>query len=129
MDVISTPLAEAVIGAAIDVHKALGPGLLETPYRRCLQHELTSRGIKFEAEVPRPLFYKGVTIDCTYRIDLLVENTLVVEIKTVEHLLPVHSAQVLTYLRLLRLRQGLLFNFHVAQLIQGLKSILNPSAE
>jgi len=128
MDIVRTPLAESVIGAAIDVHRALGPGLLELPYQLAMQHELRLRELQFETQVPVPLLYKGVTLNCQYRLDLVVERQLVVEIKAVAALLPVHSAQVLSYLRLSKLRQGLLFNFHESQLVRGLKSFLLSDA-
>src|SRR5437016_13759793 len=92
-------LTEKVIGAAIEVHRELGPGLLESCYEECLCHELTLRGLKFARQVALPVEYEGVTLDCGYRIDLIVENAVVIEIKTVEKILPVHEAQLITYLR------------------------------
>jgi GxxExxY protein len=93
-------LTEAVIGAAIEVHKALGPGLLESAYEQCLCHELTLRGITFELQRDLPVSYKGIKLDCGYRIDLLVDGRLVVELKSIDALAPIHDAQLLTYLRL-----------------------------
>jgi len=90
-------LTERVIGSAIEVHRALGPGLLESAYEECLCHELHLRGIGFERQVPLPVEYKGVKLDCGYRLDLIVESVLILEIKCVEHVLPVHEAQILTY--------------------------------
>jgi GxxExxY protein len=119
-----SPLAETVIGAAIEVHRTVGPGLLESAYRECLAFELAARGVKFVREAPLPLTYKGTGLDCGYRIDFLVEQSLLVELKAVERMLPIHSAQTLTYLKLLGVRQALLFNFNVRRLTQGLKSFL-----
>jgi len=121
---VSDPTAEGVIGAAIEVHRALGPGLLESAYSACLCHELTVRGFAFRAEVPLPLIYKGVTVDCGYRLDFVVENGLILEIKSVERVEPIHVAQVLTYLRLTRSRQALLLNFNVTSLRAGVRSYL-----
>jgi GxxExxY protein len=93
-------LTEGVIGAAIEVHRALGPGLLESAYEECLCHELHLRKINFERQVPLPVEYKGVKLDCGYRLDLIVERVLILEIKCLEHVLPVHEAQLLTYLKM-----------------------------
>jgi GxxExxY protein len=109
---IEEELREAIIGAAIEVHKELGPGLLESSYQRCLAREFDVRGIKYRQEVDLPLNYKGVVIDCAYRIDFVVEEKIVVELKSVEKLIPIHEAQLLTYLRLSKLRVGLLINFN-----------------
>jgi GxxExxY protein len=110
----------AIIGAAIEVHRQLGPGLLESAYLECLCRELLLRGIPFERERPLPLKYKGVHLECGYRLDLLVAGCVVVEIKSLEALAPVHDAQVLTYLRLGGWRVGLLINFNVAVLKNGI---------
>ena len=107
-------LTEQIIGAAIEVHKALGPGLLESAYEECLCHELALRGIPFVRQLSLPLNYKGVSLDCGYRIDILVVDRIVLEIKSVEHILPVHEAQLLTYMKLLKKEVGLLFNFNSA---------------
>jgi GxxExxY protein len=115
------PLTEAVIGAAIEVHRFLGPGLLETSYRECLAHELQTRAISFRKEVPIPIRYKEIDLDCGYRLDLLVDEKLVVELKAVEKLLPIHEAQLLTYLRLGSYRIGLLINFNTARLVDGVR--------
>ena len=122
---IRYPQAETVIGAAIDVHRALGPGLLETAYDQCLAFELQSRGLRFEHQVAVPLVYKGVRIACSYRVDYVVEGQLLVELKAVERLMPIHDVQVLTYLRLLGLHKALLINFNVPRLVDGVKSIVN----
>jgi len=116
--------SEVVIGACIEVHRQLGPGLLESAYEQCVAHELCLRGLRFERQCSVPLEYKGVKLECGYRLDLVVENTIIVEIKSVEHLLPIHTAQLLTYLRLTRLPIGLLFNFHEAVLKQGLRRLV-----
>jgi GxxExxY protein len=112
-------LTEAVIGAAIEVHGALGPGLLESAYEECRCHELHLRGIAFAREVSLPVQYKGVRLDCGYRLDLIVESVLILEIKCVEHVLPVHEAQILTYMRMTGKRVGLILNFSVAVLTRG----------
>lgn len=122
---IENELSNKVIGFAIDVHKALGPGLLESAYRECLYFDLVQGGLSVEKEKPMPIIYKDVKLDHGYRIDLLVENKLVVEIKTVESFTDVHTAQVLTYLRLGNYKLGLLINFHVALLKSGIKRIIN----
>jgi GxxExxY protein len=119
-------VTQAVIGAAIEVHRALGPGLLESAYSRCLKRELELSCVRFESEVDVPVSYKGVQLAAGYRLDLLVERTLVVEIKAVDRLLGVHESQVLTYLRLTGHRVGLLINFHVPVLRHGLRRLTLP---
>jgi GxxExxY protein len=114
-------LTHETIGAAIEVHRLLGPGLLESTYRECLCRELALRGINFRRECPLPLEYKGIHLDCGYRIDLLVMNLVVVEIKAVEQLAPVHEAQLLTYLRVGGWKVGLLINFNVVLLKEGIR--------
>jgi GxxExxY protein len=118
-------LSNKIIGCAIDIHKTLGPGLLESAYRECLYFDLTQNGFFVEKEKPQPVIYKDVKLDHGYRIDLLVEKKVVVEIKTVECFTDVHMAQVLTYLRLGDYKLGLLINFHVAMLKQGIKRVIN----
>ena len=108
-----------IIGAGVEVHRALGPGLLETAYAQCLCRELHLRNLEFVREHSVPVIYKGLKLDCGYRIDILVEKTVVVEIKAVEELLPVHEAQLLTYLRLGGWQAGLLVNFNVPVLTDG----------
>jgi GxxExxY protein len=115
----------SVIGACIEVHRQLGPGLLESAYEECVAYELAFRGIRFERQVPVPLEYKGVKLDCGYRIDFLVENALIIEIKCVERLLRIHEAQLLTYLRLKQIETGLLINFREPTLKQGLRRLTN----
>jgi GxxExxY protein len=112
-------LTERVIGAAIEVHRALGPGLLESAYEECLCHELSLRKIPFQRQVPLPVEYKGVKLDCGYRLDLLVENLVIIEIKCLEHILPVHEAQLLTYLKMTGKRVGLIMNFNSSVLTRG----------
>jgi GxxExxY protein len=114
-------ITERVIGAAIEVHRALGPGLLESAYEECLAHELTLRAVTFERQRALPVQYKGVALDCGYRLDLLVENAVVVEIKAVSEIEPVHEAQLLTYLRLGGWQVGLLINFNVPVLKNGIR--------
>jgi GxxExxY protein len=118
-------LSRRVIGAAIEVHRHLGPGLLESVYQRALEAELTLCGIAFRTQLRLPIDYKGVRLDCTLRTDLLVENRLLVELKAVETVLPVHASQLLTYLRLLDVRLGLLINFNVPVLWRGIKRVAN----
>lgn len=117
-------LTKEVIGAAMEVHRALGPGLLESAYEECLCHELSVRGIPFERQKPLPVVFKAVKLDCGYRLDLLVMNEVVVEVKAVEGLLPIHEAQLLTYLKLGGWRVGLLINFNVPVLKDGIKRIV-----
>jgi len=114
-------LSRRMIGCAIEVHRNLGPGLLESTYRQCLACELSHAGVPFQMEVPLPVRYKDVLLDCGYRIDLLVRSDLIVEIKSVETLLPIHQAQILTYMRLARIPIGLLMNFNVTKLQNGIK--------
>jgi GxxExxY protein len=118
------PLTREIIGAAIEVHKALGPGLLESAYERCLAREVALRGLRVERQVEVALEYKGERIDCAYRMDLVVEGGVLVEIKAVEKLLPIHDAQVLTYLRLTGLRKALLLNFNTPYLRGGIKRLV-----
>lgn len=112
-------LTERVIGSAIEVHRAIGPGLLESAYEECICHEFNLRGISFKRQVPLPVEYKGVKLDCGYRLDLIVEDTLILEIKCLEHVLPVHEAQLLTYLKMTDKRVGLILNFNVAVMARG----------
>lgn len=121
-------LTEKVIGLAIEVHRELGPGLLESAYERCLCFELGVAGIPFLAQQKLPVRYKGVLIDCDYRYDILVENRLLLEIKSVSEIHPVHEAQLLTYLKLLYIDHGLLFNFNVAVLKDGMKRRIRKGA-
>jgi GxxExxY protein len=110
-----------IIGAAIAVHRALGPGLLESTYEACLVYELTQRGLKVERQKELPVRYHGVRLDCGYRIDLLIEDTIIVELKAVDRLEPIHEAQLLSYLKLSGIKVGLLINFNVEFLKQGIK--------
>jgi GxxExxY protein len=124
LDIEQDPVSNKVLGLAIEVHKHLGPGLLESAYEECLGFELRQQGIGFQRQVPLPILYKGMQLDCAYRMDLVVERYLIIEIKTVEQLLPIHQAQLLTYLKLSNLRFGLLLNFNVALLRDGIKRMI-----
>lgn len=116
-------LTQKVKGAAIEVHRHLGPGLLESAYQACLSYELQSQGFKVDREVPMPISYKDLDISQGYRIDLLVENELVIETKTVEELSEVHLAQILTYLKFGRYKRGLLLNFNVKMMVEGIQRV------
>ena len=115
------PLTHEIIGAAIEVHRELGPGLLESAYEQCLAFELGERDLEVERQVELPLEYKGMRLEEGYRVDLLVEQKVIVELKTVEAILPVHEAQLLSYMRLADKQVGLLMNFHVSKLRDGIK--------
>lgn len=118
-------ISERIIGCAIEVHRRLGPGLLESAYEECLASEMTAQGLRFERQKPVPLTYRSVKLDCGYRVDFLVEDKVIVELKAIDVVPPVMQAQVLTYVRLLDKRLGLLINFHVEQLIKGIKRVAN----
>jgi GxxExxY protein len=118
-------LSREIIGAAIEVHRHLGPGLFESAYEECLCCELGLRGIKFKRQVPLPLNYKGMSLDCGYRLDLLVEDLVIVELKAVEATLPIHEAQLLTYLKLRNAWLGLIINFNVKMLKDGVRRLVN----
>jgi len=117
-------LTDIVIGCAIDVHRALGPGLLESAYEECLCYELTNLNILFERQKSLPLRYKEVQLEAGYRLDLLVDNRLVIELKCVEKILPVHEAQLMTYLRLTKVKTGLIINFFTPVLKDGIRRIV-----
>jgi GxxExxY protein len=119
-----TGLGKRVIGLGIDVHRALGPGLLESVYEECLCHELKLAEIDFGRQVPLPVTYKGVRLDCGYRLDVVVANEMILEVKAVDRLLPIHDAQVLTYLRLSGHKVGLLMNFNAITLKEGLRRLV-----
>ncbi len=114
-------ITESIIGASIEVHKSPGPGLLESAYEKCLEYELKLRNLKVDRQIPIPVVYKDLHLEYGYRIDLLVENTVIVEIKSVDALHPVHEAQILTYMKFAEKKIGLLINFNVKLLKQGLK--------
>ena len=114
-------LSNRVIGCALEVHRELGPGLLESTYEQCLAHELKLNGIRFELQHPLPVKYKGVRLDCGYRVDVLVEDKLIIELKSVEQMKGIHEAQLLTYMRLAGVKIGLLINFNVTKLKNGIK--------
>ncbi len=124
MNTDKDPLTEQVIGLAIEVHKGLGPGLLESAYEECLCYELSENRLSFKRQVPLPVVYKPVKLDCGYRMDIVVENSLIIELKTVERIMPIHEAQLLTYLKLSGLRTALLLNFNSAVLKDGIKRIV-----
>jgi GxxExxY protein len=113
------PLSNQIIGAAIEVHKQLGPGLLESAYESCLAHELSLRNIPVERQAPVPVNYKGEYVDCGFRLDLWIDRLVIVELKAVEKILPIHEAQILTYLKLTGCRLGLILNFNVSRLKFG----------
>ncbi len=117
-------LSNQIIGAALEVHRQLGPGLLESAYEECLAYELSLRNIPFERQKPVPVVYKGVQLDCGFRLDLLVGDLVVVELKAVDALMPIHQAQVLTYLKLTGCKLGLLINFNVLRLREGIKRMV-----
>jgi GxxExxY protein len=117
-------ITEAIIGAAIEVHRSLGPGLLEGVYQSCLAQEMILRGLSFEREVSLPVKYKGIDLDCGYRLDFMVEKVVVVELKTVDAIQPIHEAQLLTYLKLTGCKVGLIINFNVPLLSKGLKRLV-----
>lgn len=117
-------MSNKVIGCAIEVHRELGPGLLESAYEQCLAAELSRSGIPFQVQADLPVIYKGTRLDCGYRIDLLVDQRLIVELKSIEQLLKIHEAQILTYMRLAKVNVGLLMNFNVPVLKRGIKRFL-----
>ncbi|HVC57161.1 MAG TPA: GxxExxY protein [Stellaceae bacterium] len=117
-------LTERIVGFAIEVHRQLGPGLLESAYEQCLCYELQQSGLNFRRQVPLPVVYKSIRLDCGYRIDVVVEEQVILELKTVERLMPIHEAQILTYLKLSGLRTGLLLNFNSAVLKDGMRRIM-----
>ena len=119
-----TRLSNRVIGCAIEVHKVLGPGLLESTYQQCLAHELKNNNIEFKTEHPLPVEYKGIKLDCGYRVDILVEDEIILELKSVDELAKIHEAQLLTYMKLANIRYGFLMNFNVTKLKDGLKSFI-----
>ncbi len=114
-------LSNKVIGCAIEVHRLLGPGLLESTYEQCLSHEFKLKGIEFKLQHPLPVIYKDIRLDCGYRVDLLVEDNLILELKSVEEIKGIHEAQLLTYMKLTNIDKGLLINFNVMRLKNGIK--------
>jgi GxxExxY protein len=118
-------VTQEVIGAAIEVHRALGPGLLESAYEACLAFEIAERGLQVQRQKPLPVVYKGAKLDCGYRLDLLVEHAVIVEIKSVDQLVPLHTAQLLSYLKLSGCNLGLLINFNVRVLKDGVRRVVN----
>lgn len=118
-------IGEIVIGAAMKVHSALGPGLLESAYEACLAHELAKSEVEVKRQVPLPLVYDGVRLDVGYKLDLLVNDSVIIELKSVEKLLPIHTAQLLSYLKLGKHRLGYLLNFNVVSMRDGIKRVVN----
>jgi GxxExxY protein len=118
-------ITEMIIGAAMNVHRALGPGLLESAYEACVLHELAQAGLKVVQQKPLPVIYKGVALDCGYRLDLMVEDEVIVEIKSIEKLLPIHKAQLMSYLKLAGCNVGLLINFNVEILKHGIQRVVS----
>ncbi|MFH1369841.1 MAG: GxxExxY protein [Planctomycetota bacterium] len=114
-------LSGKIIGCAIEVHKNLGPGLLESAYERCLSYELTAAGLRHETQKELPIDYKGLKLDTGYRIDLIVENSVIIELKSVDKILPIHEAQLLTYMKLAGIKIGLLVNFNAKKLKDGIR--------
>jgi GxxExxY protein len=122
-------LSNRIIGAAIEVHKALGPGLLESAYEECLCEELDVRRLKYVRQVPLPVYYKSRKLDCGYRLDVVVENAIILELKSCEKIEPIYEAQLLTYLKLSGLHLGLILNFNVSMMRDGIKRIVRELAE
>ncbi|MBK5214597.1 MAG: GxxExxY protein [Flavobacteriaceae bacterium] len=118
-------ISSKIIGACVEVHRVLGPGLLESAYEVCLTHELRERGLEIKSQVPLPVIYKGIKLDAGYRIDMVVENKVLIEIKSVESLAPIHTAQILTYLKLKNMKLGLLINFNEVKVVNGIRRIIN----
>ena len=122
--ILEEKLTEKIIGVAIEVHRHLGPGLLESAYEECLCHELYLRSLKFERQRPLPLEYKGIKLDCGYRMDMVVEGKVILEFKVVDIIAPIHEAQLLTYLRLSGMKVGRIINFNVPVLKKGIKRLV-----
>jgi len=122
-------LTTKIIGAAIEVHKSLGPGLLESAYEECLSHELSIQSFSFERQKPLPVIYKGIKLDCGYRLDLVIQNAIILELKSCERVEPIHKAQLLTYLKLSGLSLGLILNFNVPLMRNGIVRVVNNFKE
>ncbi|MCE7056326.1 GxxExxY protein [Algoriphagus sp. AGSA1] len=122
---IENEISSKIIGAAIEVHKQLGPGLLESSYEKCLAFELSQIGLTIQTQVPVPVLYKGIKLDVCYRLDILVEEKVIIEVKTVSEMAAIHKAQLLTYLKLMGIKLGLLINFNSIKLIDGVKRVAN----
>ena len=118
-------LSSKIIGAAIEVHKTLGPGLLESTYEECLCHELDLQGLKYDRQINLPVHYKDKKLDCGYRVDVIVERSVILELKAVDAILPIHKAQLLTYLKLSNVQLGLLLNFNISLMRDGVHRIVN----
>lgn len=118
-------ITETIIGVSINIHRALGPGLLESAYEACMVYDIAKAGLQVEQQKPLPIVYRGVKLDCGYRLDLMIENKVIVEIKSLEKLLPIHQAQLMSYLKLSDCKVGLLINFNVKVLKNGIKRVVN----
>ncbi|NJD76830.1 MAG: GxxExxY protein [Candidatus Methanoperedens sp.] len=118
-------LSKLIVGAAIEVHRSLGPGLLESSYEECLCHELSLREISFQRQAPMPVVYKGIRLDCGYRVDIIVDKKVIIELKSVADVQPIHKAQLLTYLKLSGLKLGILMNFNVQLMKDGINRFVN----
>jgi len=118
-------ITKTIIGMAINIHRALGPGLLESAYEACMVYDLVKAGLKVDQQKPLPIVYRGVKLECSYRLDLMIEKEVIVEIKSVEKLLPIHQAQLMSYLKLSDCKVGLLINFNVKVLKNGIKRVVN----
>ena len=118
-------ITETIISGAINVHRTLGPGLLESAYEACMVYELAQAGLKVEQQKPLPIVYREVKLECGYRLDLMIENEVIIEIKSIEKLMPIHQAQLLSYLKLSECKVGLLINFNVKVLKDGIKRVVN----
>jgi len=118
-------ITKTIIGVAINVHRELGPGLLESAYEACMVYDLAQSGLKVEQQKPLPIVYRGVKLECGYRLDLMIENEVIVEIKSIEKLLPIHQAQLMSYLKLTDCKVGLLINFNVNIMKNGIKRVVN----
>jgi GxxExxY protein len=124
MGLVHGEVTGRILGAAFEVHRVLGPGLLENAYRVCLARELAGQGLRLRQEVPVPIHFKGVDLECGYRCDLVIDDAVIVELKAIDRLLPIHDSQLLTYLKLSRLRVGLLINFNASPLRTGIRRLV-----
>ncbi len=118
-------ITETIVGVAINIHRTLGPGLLESAYEACMVYDIVQAGLKVEQQKPLPVVYRGVRLECSYRLDLMIENEVIVEIKSIEKLLPIHRAQLMSYLKLSGCKVGLLINFNVEVLKNGIQRVVN----
>ncbi|MEW6202525.1 MAG: GxxExxY protein [bacterium] len=122
-------LTETIIGIAINIHRSLGPGLLESAYEACMVYDLAQAGLKVEQQKPLPIIYRDVKLECGYRLDLVIEDEIIIELKSIEKILPIHNAQLISYLKLSGCKVGLLINFNVEMLKDGIKRVVNNFAD